>query len=112
MTKGHWQIYNWKSEEYDKSGIHETVSLDKVPEEVVNLALKAASLIGDGLYGVDLKHIDNKVYVIEVNDNPNIDYGVEDDILGDELYSTVIDSIINRIEIMKNIKHINLIHSK
>jgi len=43
-------------------------------------AKKAASLIGDGLYGVDLKYMNNKVYVIDVKDNPNIDAGVEDNV--------------------------------
>ena len=61
-------------------------------------ALKAANLIGDGFYGVDLKQIDDKIYVIEVNDNPSIDVGVEDLVLKDELYLTVIRSIINRID--------------
>ena len=83
-----------------------------MPEEIVSLAVKASSLIGDGLYGVDLKFVEDKVYVIEVNDNPNIDYGVEDQVLGDKLYQLIIDSLINRIEIMKNIRHINLINNK
>lgn len=109
MTKDHWQIYNWSSEEEEKSGNHETVAIAQVPEQILNTAVKASSLIGDGLYGVDLKFVDNKVYVIEVNDNPNIDFGVEDELLGDELYALIIDSLINRIEIMKNIRHINLI---
>jgi len=65
---------------------------------VLNTALKAANLIGDGLYGVDLKFVGKKVYVIEVNDNPNIDAGMEDLILKDELYQTVIKSFIRRIE--------------
>ena len=112
MTQGHWQIYNWDGDEEDKAGNHETLSIDQVPEQITGLALKAASLIGDGLYGVDLKFVDDKVYVIEVNDNPNIDVGVEDEILGDELYSLIIDSLINRIEIMKNIRHINLVNNK
>ncbi len=112
MTQDHWQIYNWNSDEEDKSGNHKTISIDQVPEQIVNIALKAASLIGDGLYGVDLKFIDNKVYVIEVNDNPNIDVGVEDEVLGDELYNMIIDTFVERIEIMKNIKHINLINNK
>ena len=50
---------------------------------MLNTALKAANLIGDGLYGVDLKQIGKKVYVIEVNANPNIDAGMEDQILKD-----------------------------
>jgi glutathione synthase/RimK-type ligase-like ATP-grasp enzyme len=71
---------------------------------VLETALKAAALIGDGLYGVDLKEIDGKVYVMEVNDNPNIDFGIEDDVLKEKLYDMVIESIHNRIEISKNLK--------
>ena len=33
--------------------------------------------MGDGLYGVDLKQTSKGVYVIEVNDNPNIDAGLK-----------------------------------
>ncbi len=109
MTKDHWQIYNWNSDEEDKSGNHETLPIESVPREVLKVAQKAASLIGDGLYGVDLKYVDGEVYVIEVNDNPNIDFGVEDQILKDELYNLIIDSLINRIEIAKNIRKINLV---
>ncbi len=112
MTQNHWQIYNWNSDEEDKSGNYETLPISQVPEEIVSLALKAASLIGDGLYGVDLKYVNNKVYVIEVNDNPNIDFGVEDEVLGDELYNMVIDTFVDRIEILKNIRHINLTNNK
>ena len=51
-----------------------------------------ANLIGDGLYGVDLKQAGDKVVVIEVNDNPNIDCGVEDVYLGDDLYKTQVEN--------------------
>lgn len=112
MSKDHWQIYNWNSDEEDKSGNHKTVPIQEVPNQIISLALKAASLIGDGLYGVDLKFVDNKVYVIEVNDNPNIDAGVEDEILGDKLYNNIIDTFVERIEIMKNIRNINLTTNK
>ena len=56
----------------------------EAPRKVVELAVKTANLIGDGLYGVDLKQAGDKVVVIEVNDNPNIDCGVEDVYLGDD----------------------------
>lgn len=105
MTKDHWQIYNWQKEAEELEGESETLPVSAVPQHVLETALKAASLIGDGLYGVDLKEIDGKVYVIEVNDNPNIDAGIEDEILKDELYDRIIESIYNRIEISRNIKH-------
>ena len=107
MSKGHWQIYDWQSEDSDKSGDFETINVEDVPEDVIQTALKASALIGDGLYGVDLKTVGGKVYVIEVNDNPNIDAGVEDYNLGDALYEKIITSIITRIEIAKNIRKID-----
>jgi glutathione synthase/RimK-type ligase-like ATP-grasp enzyme/ribosomal protein S18 acetylase RimI-like enzyme len=103
MAENHWQIYNWKSNKKENWGNTETVSLDEAPEEVVKTAVKAASLIGDGLYGVDLKMVNDEVYVIEINDNPNIDAGIEDYALKDELYSKIIRSLFNRIEINRNI---------
>lgn len=109
MSKNHWQIYDWNSAEEDKSGESETLPITSVPKEVLRVAQKAASLIGDGLYGVDLKYVDGNVFVIEVNDNPNLDAGVEDFVLKDGLYEILIDSIINRIELAKNILKINLI---
>ncbi|WP_415716254.1 GNAT family N-acetyltransferase [Maridesulfovibrio sp.] len=99
MARNHWQIYNWNSaDNIDFSGQHETVSIDHVPASILNAAVRASSLIGNGFYGVDLKEIGGKAYVIEVNDNPNVDFGVEDQILGNELYETIMQSIFNRIE--------------
>ncbi len=105
MSKGHWQICNWKEEEH--YGNSETLPVEEAPEEVVRTALKAARLIGDGLYGVDLKMVDDKVYVVEVNDNPNIDANVEDLVLKERLYESIVGSIYQRIEIMKNVQKIN-----
>ncbi len=62
------------------------------------MATKAASLIGDGLYGVDLKQTAKGVYVVEVNDNPNIDAGVEDAVLKDELYKLIIRDFVRRLD--------------
>ncbi len=103
MAKNHWQIYNWNSESKYKGGDSDTVPIEEVPEIVIKTALKAAALIGDGLYGVDLKMINGEVYVIEINDNPNIDANVEDLILKDQLYTRIVRSLLNRIEINRNI---------
>lgn len=105
MAKGHWQIYNWEGKKQkDTSGDSETVPFEEVPFFVLHTALKAANLIGDGLYGVDLKEIDGKAYVIEVNDNPSIDAGLEDKILKKELYASIIKSIKRRIDNNKNVR--------
>jgi glutathione synthase/RimK-type ligase-like ATP-grasp enzyme len=36
--------------------------------------------------------------VIEVNDNPSIDSGVEDKYLGDELYRVIISEFLRRMD--------------
>ena len=68
------------------------------PSEVVKLALKATASIGDGLYGVDLKQNGDRVVVIEINDNPSIDAGVEDDYLGEDLYRRIMEEFLRRLE--------------
>lgn len=103
MAKNHWQIYDWTDTEGDGSGDSDVVPLEDVPPAVIKTAVKAASLIGDSLYGVDLKMVNGEVYVIEINDNPNIDVGVEDVLLKDALYLKIMQSLINRIEINRNI---------
>lgn len=98
MAKGHWQIYNWESEsEKETVGSHDSIPINKVPEAILKIALKACRLIGDGLYGVDIKCCGDKHYVIEINDNPNIDEGVEDEILGNALYQEVMSVFLQRI---------------
>ena len=62
------------------------------------MALEAAGLIGDGLYGVDVKQNEDGVYVIEVNDNPNLEAGVEDGQLKGELYSLVMRDFVRRLD--------------
>ena len=64
-------------------------------------ALRAANSIGDGLYGVDLKKSGKKCYVMEVNDNPSIEAGIEDAMLRDELYRQIMDVFLRRIERLK-----------
>jgi glutathione synthase/RimK-type ligase-like ATP-grasp enzyme len=64
--------------------------------------MRATKLIGDGLYGVDLKQIGNQVYLIEINDNPNIDAGYEDRLMGDDLYDRVMQVFLRRIQQRKN----------
>lgn len=105
MAKNHWQIYNWHASKKSVMGSYETFPLAKVPLEVVKIAVKAASLIGDGLYGVDVKQLaDGRVVVIEVNDNPNIDHDIEDKILQSGLYLTIMQYFFDNILTRKNLK--------
>ncbi|MCA9081876.1 MAG: RimK family protein, partial [Planctomycetaceae bacterium] len=81
MAQGHWQIVSRDGSGNDSYGKLETVPVELAPRKAVQLALKAANLIGDGLYGVDVKESNGNFYIIEVNDNPNIDAGYEDTVL-------------------------------
>lgn len=65
---------------------------------MLDAALRACAIIGKGLYGVDIKRKDNQVYVLEVNDNPSIEYKVEDEYLGNELYMLIMSDFVNRLE--------------
>ena len=98
MAKNHWQIVKRDGEGKSHFGKVETLPVGLAPANVVRTALRAANLIGDGLYGVDLKQVGKKVYVIEVNDNPNIDHGYEDAVLKDELYLSIMRVFLERIE--------------
>ena len=98
MAEKHWQIIGKDKKGKDTYGKFETFPVAQVPKLVIRTAVKAAKLIGNGLYGVDLKQTANEVVVIEINDNPNIDAGIEDTVLGEELYLRVMDTFRSRVE--------------
>jgi glutathione synthase/RimK-type ligase-like ATP-grasp enzyme len=98
MAGQHWQIYDNSKKGEDALGNFETWPVSACPGDVLKTAIRVSNLIGDGLYGVDLKEIDGKAYIMEINDNPNIDAGVEDEILGEELYLRVMRVFLKRIE--------------
>ncbi|KAB2926212.1 MAG: RimK family protein, partial [Candidatus Contendobacter sp.] len=100
MSKEHWQIYNHEPgrERGIREGDSKTFRVEDAPEIVVKTASKAAGLIGNGFYGVDLKQTAKGVVVIEINDNPNIDHGVEDTVLKEDLYRTIIENLVWRLD--------------
>jgi glutathione synthase/RimK-type ligase-like ATP-grasp enzyme len=96
MAPGHWQVIKREADR-KVEGSTIALSVGEAPEAVVKTALRAANLIGDGFYGVDLKQTADRVYVIEVNDNPNVDAGNEDGVLGDALYREVLGVLLRRV---------------
>jgi glutathione synthase/RimK-type ligase-like ATP-grasp enzyme len=103
MAEGHWQIYH-HGEKRSAEGAAETIDVQHAPREVLKLALRTANAIGDGLYGVDIKTVNGRHVLMEINDNPNIDHGVEDAVLGDELYDRIMKVFKARIGAGKQLK--------
>ncbi len=102
MAKQHWQIRQSRGDDVDYGNV-EPVPLSDVPPGVLSTANAAARLIGDGLYGVDLKVVRNQAHVIEINDNPSIDAGYEDQILKNELYDRIMRVFAARVKKKKGI---------
>jgi glutathione synthase/RimK-type ligase-like ATP-grasp enzyme len=98
MARGHWQIQKAVKGSGRLYGKSETLAVEDAPKAVVDLAVRASGLIGDGLYGVDIKEVDGRLLVMEVNDNPSIEAGTEDAVLKDELYITIAQSLYDRLE--------------
>jgi len=98
MAPNHWQIIKRDGMGNRDYGKFETIPVELAPAKAVRIALRAANLIGNGLYGVDVKQSGDQYYVIEVNDNPNIDAGVEDAILKQEVYRRIMAVFLRRIE--------------
>ena len=73
-----------------------TVSLkrENAPLALKELALKACSAIGHGLYGVDIKEFSGKYVVVEVNDNPSIYAGYED-LRDKDIYGKIIEYLVD-----------------
>lgn len=102
MSKGHWQIYNHNSKKGTTSGKSTALPICDVPEKVIRIAIKAARLIGNGLYGIDIKQSGDRIVVIEINDNPSIDSGVEDEYLGTALYDDIMREFLRRLELKRS----------
>ncbi len=99
MVPGHWQIIRHGDDKHEfAEGKTEALSVGEAPDRVVRMALKAARLMGNGFYGVDIKQVGKRLYVIEVNDNPNVDAGHEDSVLKDALYREIMGVFLKRIE--------------
>lgn len=103
MSKDHWQIAKCDAGGQAEFGAARAVPLSEVPPDLLAHALAAACLIGDGLYGVDMKMTARGPVVIEVNDNPNIDVGNEDSVLGDALYRSILLDLARRLDLAHGI---------
>jgi glutathione synthase/RimK-type ligase-like ATP-grasp enzyme len=98
MARGHWQIVKHRPDGSSREGGFRTFDLDQAPPDVIDIAVRAARPIGAGFYGVDLKQTDDGVVVMEVNDNPNLEHGIEDTVGKDEVWMRLLKWFIERFE--------------
>ena len=98
MAKKHWQIVRHEPGKPPVEGGFRSTPLADAPRHVVETAVKSARLIGDGFYGVDLPETENGVYVIEINDNPNLERGIEDSAEKDTVWEALAQWFAKRIE--------------
>nr|WP_321462099.1 GNAT family N-acetyltransferase [uncultured Cohaesibacter sp.] len=97
MVSGNWKIYEYENDGSIQSGDSETMPISAVPPAVVETAIRGTRLIGNGFYGVDIKETPKGPCIIEINDNPSVDYGIEDDVLGPDLYQRLMAVLVSRI---------------
>ncbi|MCA9564364.1 MAG: ATP-grasp domain-containing protein, partial [Myxococcales bacterium] len=102
MAKGHWQIRKAEGQRKPLYGKVDTMDAAEAPKEVIDCALKAANLVGRGLYGVDLKEVNGRILVIEINDNPSIDAGFEDGFMGEALYLEIMSTFLRRLDALRD----------
>ena len=97
MARNHWQIVHHKEGGRTVEGGFLTVPIAEAPAAIVQVGVKAARLIGRSLYGVDIKQNDRGVFVIEVNDNPNLNVEVEAKAEGDEVWRRLAQWFLKRL---------------
>ena len=97
MAKKHWQIVKHQPNGKALEGGFHSMALGEAPPAVIDIGLRAAQLIGDGLYGVDIKETQDGIFVVEVNDNPNIEHGVEDASEKDQVWVELTRWFIDRL---------------
>jgi glutathione synthase/RimK-type ligase-like ATP-grasp enzyme len=98
MARGHWQIVKHRPDGSSHEGGFRTFELDKAPRDLIDIAVRAARPIGDGFYGVDIKETDRGFIVMEVNDNPNLEHGIEDQVGKDEIWTRLLKWFVERFE--------------
>jgi glutathione synthase/RimK-type ligase-like ATP-grasp enzyme len=97
MARGHWQIVNYKEDGKWTEGGFRSMSVAEAPADVVDVGVRAANLIGDGFYGVDIKTGPDGPVVIEINDNPNLEHGIEDATEKNAVWSHLTEWFVKRL---------------
>lgn len=93
IPRKHWKILTYTAGGRTVEGEVKSIPLSQAPADLIDCAVRAANAIGNGLYGVDLKQVGDRYLVIEVNDNPTINAGDEDQANG-HLYGQLIRTLL------------------
>jgi glutathione synthase/RimK-type ligase-like ATP-grasp enzyme len=78
IPRKQWKILTYTEKGRVIEGRVEGVAVENADPKLLEVARQAGAAIGRGLYGVDLKQTPDGYVVIEVNDNPTIAQGEED----------------------------------
>lgn len=93
MPKGGWKV---KSKVDGKTVWGDTIAIsrDSIDPELKEISINLSKCIGSGLYGLDVKEINDGYKVIEINDNPSIYDGYEDTVDKD-IYEKIINALVS-----------------
>jgi glutathione synthase/RimK-type ligase-like ATP-grasp enzyme len=89
-----WKILTYTNEGRAIYGAVKGADPDRADPKLLDIATRAARAMGNGFYGVDLKQVGDDFVVIEVNDNPTIMAGDEDQ-KAPQLYETLVRYLMN-----------------
>ncbi len=93
IPRKRWKIITYVENNRVIEGAVKGIPVEQADPRLLDVARQAAAAIGSGLYGIDLKQTETGFLVIEVNDNPTINSGEEDQAAGD-LYERVIRYLV------------------
>jgi glutathione synthase/RimK-type ligase-like ATP-grasp enzyme len=88
-----WKIMSYTAQGRLIYGPVRGFAINQVNPLLIRRAVQAANAIGKSFYGVDLKEVGDDFLIIEVNDNPTIMAGDEDQKSGD-LYERLINYLL------------------
>jgi hypothetical protein len=101
MSRGHWQIYNHgqgQSPGVAKSAASKPCPSARRPAKWSSSRCAPPRRSATASTASTSSRRPPRVAVIEVNDNPSIDAGVEDAYLGEDLYRRIMEEFLRRLE--------------
>nr|MBN2277031.1 RimK family alpha-L-glutamate ligase [candidate division Zixibacteria bacterium] len=94
IPKRRWKILTYTIDGRTIEGTVKSYDLGEVDPRLLETACRAGAAIGRGMYGVDLKQVGGDFVVIEVNDNPTI-YSGDEDQKAPHIYEAIIRYLLD-----------------